>query len=72
MCEAVCTLALWWVVYAAGYSAQYLGPYPNQDVCYAAAAGATEFGMPSVCVPTERIDDYLMSQIESYDRGDMY
>jgi hypothetical protein len=72
MCESLCTLALWWVVYAAGYAVQYVGPYPSESVCMAAAAGATEFGMPSVCLPVERIDDYLMGQIESHERGDMY
>lgn len=62
MRQRLAGLALWWVVYAIGYHADYAGPFATEAVCDAAAAGATQFGMPSTCVPTERIDDYLDRQ----------
>lgn len=65
-------IVLWWVVYAAGYAVEYVGPYPTQPVCQAAAEGATQFGMPSVCLPTDRIDDYLMDQNYAYEHGEGY
>lgn len=64
------TLALWWVVYALGYHADFAGPFANEAVCAAAEHGALEFGKPSVCVPEERIDDYLDSQRYDYDSGE--
>jgi hypothetical protein len=55
-------LALWWFVYAVGYHADFAGPFATEFVCDAAARGAVQFGMPGVCVSTERIDDYLDKQ----------